>query len=64
MFTLDETKTLMQLYIKLHSLNMEYKALEIEEQVFIVDKEVMKQKKMIVEEDINNTLKKIESVGE
>lgn len=64
MFTLDETKTLMQLYIKLHSLNMEYKALEIEEQVFIVDKEVMKQKKRIVEEDINNTLKKIESVGE
>lgn len=64
MFTLDETKTLMQLYTKLHSLNMEYRALEIEEQVFIVDKEVMKQKKMIVEEDINNTLKKIESVGE
>ena len=64
MFTLDETKTLMQLYIKLHSLNMEYKALEIEEQVFVVDKEVMKQKKMNVEEDINNTLKKIENVGE
>lgn len=64
MLTLDETKALMQLYAKLHSLNMEYKALEIEEQVFIVDKEVMKQKKMIVEEDINNTLKKIESVGE
>ena len=64
MFTLDETKTLMQLYIKLHSLNMEYEALEIEEQVFIIDKEVMKQKKMIVEENINDTLKKIESVGE
>lgn len=64
MFTLDETKTLMQLYTQLHSLNMEYKALEIEEQVFIVDREVMKQKKMVVEEDINNTLKKIESVGE
>lgn len=64
MFTLDETKTLMQLHTQLHSLNMEYKALEVEEQVFIVDKEVMKQKKRIVEEDINNTLKKIESVGE
>lgn len=60
MIDTNNTKTLMQASERLHKLNMKYKALEIEESVFIVNKQDMIEKKLKVSADIRETLCLIE----
>lgn len=50
----------MQASERLHKLNMKYKALEIEESVFVVNKQDMIEKKLRVSADIRETLCLIE----
>ena len=52
MIDTNKTKTLMQASDRLHKLNMKYKSLEIEESVFVVDKQDMIEKKLKVSADI------------
>ena len=64
MIDTNKTKTLMQASERLHKLNMKCKALEIEESVFVVDKQDMIEKKLKVSADIRETLCLIEeSIG-
>ena len=56
----NKTKTLMQASERLHKLNMKYKYLEIEESVFVVDKQGMIEKKLKISADIRETLCLIE----
>ena len=60
MIDTTKTKTLMQASERLHKLNMKYKALEIEESVFVVDKQDIIEKKLKVSADIRETLCLIE----
>ena len=60
MIDTNRTKTLMQASERLHKLNMKYKALDIEESVFVVDKQDMVEKKLKVSADIRETLCLIE----
>ena len=60
MIDTNKTKTLMQASERLHKLNMKYKALEIEESVFVVDKQDMIEKKLKISADIRETLCLIE----
>ena len=60
MIDTNRTKTLMQASERLHKLNMKYKALDIEESVFVVDKQDMIEKKLKVSVDIRETLCLIE----
>ena len=60
MIDTNKTKALMQASERLHKLNMKYKALEIEESVFVVDKQDMIEKKLKVSADIRETLCLIE----
>ena len=60
MIDTNRTKTLMQASERLHKLNMKYKALDIEESVFVVDKQDMIEKKLKVSADIRETLCLIE----
>ena len=53
MIDTTKTKTLMQASERLHKLNMKYRALEIEEYVFVVNKQDMIEKKLKVSEDIS-----------
>lgn len=54
------TKQLAKLYQQLHVLNTQYKSLEIEESVFVVDEGKMKERKHIVLQDILDVLSEIE----
>ena len=56
MIDTNKTKTLMQASERLHKLNMKCKALEIEESVFVVDKEKHYEKRLKVENDIDEVL--------
>ena len=60
MIDTNKTKTLMQASERLHKLNMKYKALEIEESVFVVDKQDMIEKELKISADIRETLCLIE----
>ena len=60
MIDTNKTKTLMQASERLHKLNMKYKALEIEESVFVVDKQDMIEKKLKISTDIREALCLIE----
>ena len=60
MIDTNKTKTLMQASERLHKLNMKYKALEIEESVFVVNKQDMVEKKLKISADIRETLCLIE----
>lgn len=60
MIDTNKTKTLMQASERLHKLYMKYKALEIEEAVFLVNKQDMIEKKLKVSADIRETLCLIE----
>ena len=60
MIDTNRTKTLMQASERLHKLNMKYKALEIEESVFVVDKQDMVEKKLKISADVRETLRLIE----
>ena len=60
MIDTTKTKTLMQASERLHKLNMKYKALEIEESVFVVNKQDMIEKKLKISADIRETLCLIE----
>ena len=60
MIDTNKTKTLMQASERLHKLNMKYKSLEIEEFVFVVDKQDMIEKKLKIVADIRETLCLIE----
>ena len=60
MIDTNKTKTLMQASERLHKLNMKYKALEIEESVFVVNKQDMIEKKLKISADIRETLCLIE----
>ena len=60
MIDTNRTKMLMQASERLHKLNMKYKALEIEESVFVVNKQDMIEKKLKVSADIRETLCLIE----
>ena len=60
MIDTNKTKTLMQASGRLHKLNMKYKALEIEESVFVVNKQDMIEKKLKISADIRETLCLIE----
>ena len=60
MIAANKTKTLMQASERLHKLNMKYKALDIEESVFVVNKQDMIEKKLKVSADIRETLCLIE----
>ena len=60
MIDANKTKTLMQASERLHKLNMKYKALEIEESVFVVYKQDMIEKKLKISADIRETLCLIE----
>ena len=60
MIDTNKTKTLMQASERLHKLNMKYKALDIEESVFVVDKQDMIEKKLKISADIRETLCLIE----
>lgn len=60
MIDTSKTKTLMQASERLHKLNMKYKALEIEESVFVVNKQDMIEKKLRVSADIREALCLIE----
>ena len=56
------TKQLAKLYLQLHVLNTQYKSLEIEESVFVVDEDKMKERKHIVLQDILDVLSEIQVV--
>lgn len=56
------TKQLAKLYQQLHVLNTQYKSLEIEEAVFVVDEDKMKERKHIVLQDILDVLSEIDMV--
>ena len=60
MIDTNRTKILMQASERLHKLNMKYKSLEIEESVFVVNKQDMIEKKLKVSADIRETLCLIE----
>lgn len=60
MIDTNKTKTLMQASERLHKLNMKYKALCIEESVFVVNKQDMIEKKLKVSADIREALCLIE----
>ena len=60
MIDTERTKTLMQASERLHKLNMKYKALEIEESVFVINKQDMIEKKLKVSADIREALYLIE----
>ena len=60
MIDTNKTKTLMQASERLHKLNMKYESLEIEESVFVVDKQDMIEKRLKVLADIRETLCLIE----
>lgn len=60
MIDTNKTKALMKASERLHKLNMKYKALEIEESVFIVNKQDMIEKKLKISADIRETLCLIE----
>lgn len=60
MIDTNKTKTLMKASERLHKLNMKYKALEIEESVFVVNKQDMIEKKLKISADIRETLCLIE----
>ena len=60
MIDTNKTKTLMQASERLHKLNTKYKSLEIEESVFVVDKQDMIEKKLKISADISETLCLIE----
>ena len=60
MIDTNKTKALMQASERLHKLNMKYKALEIEESVFLVNKQDMIEKKLKISADIRETLCLIE----
>ena len=62
MIDTNKTKTLMQASERLHKLNMKYKALEIEESVFVVNKQDMIEKKLKISADIRETLCLIDDV--
>lgn len=51
---------LMQASERLHKLNMKYKSLELEESVFVVDKQDVVEKKLKISADIRETLCLIE----
>ena len=54
------TQQLAKLYQQLHVLNTQYKSLEIEESVFVVDEDKMKERKHIVLQDILDVLSEID----
>ena len=56
------TKQLAKLYQQLHVLNTQYKSLEIEESVFVVDEDKMKERKCVVLQNILDVLSEIEVV--
>ena len=56
------TKQLAKLYQQLHVLNTQYKSLEIEESVFVVDEDKMEGRKFVVLQDILDVLSEIEMV--
>ena len=60
MIDTNKTKTLMQASERLHKLNIRYKSLEIEESVFVVDKQDMIEKKLKISADVRETLCVIE----
>ena len=60
MIDTNKTKTLMQASERLHKLNMKYKSLDIEESVFVVNKQDMIEKKLKISADIRETLCLIE----
>lgn len=60
MIDTERTKSLMQASERLHKLNMKYKALEIEESTFVVNKQDMIEKKLKVSADIREALCLIE----
>ena len=60
MIDTERTKTLMQASERLHKLNMKYKALELEELIFVVNKQDMIEKKLKVSADIREALYLIE----
>lgn len=60
MIDTNKTKTLMQASERLHKLNMKYKSLDIEESVFVVNKQDMIEKKLKLSADIRETLCLIE----
>lgn len=60
MIDTERTKALMQASERLHKLNMKYKALEIEESTFVVNKQDMIEKKLKVSADIREALCLIE----
>lgn len=55
-YSVNESKDLMNAFVKLHSLNVKLHQLEIEESVFVVDKETHYEKKLKVENDIDEVL--------
>lgn len=55
-YSVNESKDLMNAFIKLHSLNVKLHQLEIEESVFVVDKETHYEKRLKVENDIDEVL--------
>ena len=60
MIDTNKTKTLMQASERLYKLNMKYKALDIEESVFVVNKQDIIEKKLKISADIHETLCLIE----
>ena len=60
MIDTNKTKTLMQASERLHKLNMKYKTLEIEESIFIVNKQDTIEKKLKLSADIRETFCLIE----
>ena len=60
MIDTNKTKTLMQASERLYKLNMKYKSLDIEEAVFINNKQDMIEKKLKLSADIRETLCLIE----
>lgn len=54
------TKQLAKLYLQLHVLNTQYKSLEIEESVFVVDEDKMKERKQKLRCEILSMLTEIE----
>ena len=60
MFDTKYTKQLAKLYQQLHVLNTQYKSLEIEESVFIVDEDMMKERKHKLRCEILSMLTEIE----
>lgn len=55
-YSVNESKDLMNAFVKLHSLNVKLHQLEIEESVFVVDKETHYEKRLKVENDIDEVL--------